>query len=135
MYSYRFNAIPAGYTQEQGATHFVEVAFAMMNLEGVGYEPVRRPPFQEKPESYRDLARLMNGGYVSFVSTLDPNAWRKGPAASEVAKGVPLWPTYNHQTPMNFVFDTNVTSYVEQDNWMSQGIDLINSANLAVYDR
>jgi carboxylesterase type B len=135
VYSYRFNAIPAGYTQEQGATHFVEVAFAMLNLEGVGYEPVRRPPFEGKPESYRDLAKLMSGDYVSFVSTMDPNTWRTGPGAPKIAAGAPLWPRYDSQNSLNFVFDANVTSHVENDTWRSQGIDLINSANLEVYDR
>ena len=34
-YCYRFNAIPAWADQLDGATHFVEVAFAMLNLPGL----------------------------------------------------------------------------------------------------
>ena len=131
-YTYRFNAIPAGYKQEQGATHFVEVAFAMLTLSGVGYPPIRLPPFEGKPESYKDLARLMSGDYVSFVASTNPNAWRAG---GKAFPDVPPWPVYSLASPQNFVFDANVTSHVESDTWRAAGIDLINSANLAVYDR
>ncbi|KIW10074.1 hypothetical protein PV08_11034 [Exophiala spinifera] len=133
-YSYRFNAIPAWSHQEQGATHFVEVAFAMLNLQGVGYPPVRIPPFQGKPESYKDLARLMSGHYVSFVASFDPNAWRSGSNAGPFSAVAP-WPAYSLTNPQNFVYDANVTSHLESDTWRAAGINLINSGNLAVYDR
>ncbi|KAK4948835.1 hypothetical protein LTR10_012208 [Elasticomyces elasticus] len=129
-YCYRFNAIPAWADQLDGATHFVEMAFAMLNLLGVGYEPFRTPPFQGKPPSYTDLAYLMSSDWVSFVANGDPNAWR-----GRKAHGVPSWPVYSTSTPRNFVYDANVTSYVEADTWRSEGIDLINRGNLAVYGR
>jgi hypothetical protein len=130
-YSYRFNAIPAGYSQEQGATHFVEVAFAMLSLDGIGYPPVRLPPFQGKTESYRKLARLMCGDFVSFTATTDPNSWRSKTAIY----GEPAWPPYELGDKFNFVYDANVTSYVEADTWRAEGISLINAHNLDVYDR
>ncbi|KAK3635213.1 hypothetical protein LTR56_014822 [Elasticomyces elasticus] len=129
-YCYRFNAIPAWADQLDGATHFVEVAFAMLNLLGVGYEPFRTPPFQGKPPSHTDLAYLMSSDWVSFIANGDPNAWR-----GRKAHGVPSWPVYSTSAPQDFVYDANVTSYVEADTWRSEGIDLINSGNLAVYGR
>jgi acetylcholinesterase len=39
-YSYQFNAIPAGLPPVYGVTHFQEVAFVFLNLEGVGYAPL-----------------------------------------------------------------------------------------------
>lgn len=130
-HSYRFNAIPTGYTQEQGATHFVEVAFAMLSLDGIGYPPVRKPPFEGKPESYVDLARLICGDFVSFAATQNPNSWRSGGSLHDV----PTWPAYSIGNPLNFVYDANVTSYLEADTWRPEGINLINAHNLDVYDR
>ena len=43
-YCYRFNAIPAGLNASVGVTHFQEVAFVFLNLEGVGYEPAAVSP-------------------------------------------------------------------------------------------
>lgn len=130
-HSYRFNAIPAGYTQEQGATHFVEVAFAMLSLDGIGYRPVREPPFQGKPMSYKNLARLMCGDFVSFAATMDPNSWRY----KRSPYSVPIWPAYNATTPLNFVYDANTTSFLEANTWRAKGIKLINSNNINIYDR
>ncbi|KAH6889677.1 Alpha/Beta hydrolase protein, partial [Thelonectria olida] len=139
-YSYRFNAIPAWATYLDGATHFVEVAFAMLNLEGVGYMPVRKPPFQGLAESYRDLARLMSGDWVKFVATGDPNGWKgRETSMSTLGKVVPAWPRYatrkRNEAPKNFLYNGNVTSSVELDNWRVEGIALINDASLDQYDR
>jgi carboxylesterase type B len=38
-YCYRFNAIPAGLPASLGVTHFQEVSFVFLNLQGVGYAP------------------------------------------------------------------------------------------------
>ncbi|OAG01895.1 alpha/beta-hydrolase [Paraphaeosphaeria sporulosa] len=73
-YCFRFNAIPAWATPLDGATHFVEVAFAMLNLLGVGYPPVRTPPFEGKPPGYANLARLMSSDWIRFVNTGDMSA-------------------------------------------------------------
>ncbi|KAG5752919.1 hypothetical protein H9Q70_004480 [Fusarium xylarioides] len=86
VYSYRFDAIPAWATYVQGATHFVDVAFSMINLNGTGYAPIRTPPFSGLPESYRDLARLMSGDFAKFVATGDPNGW-KGRKVSMISLG------------------------------------------------
>lgn len=129
-YCYRFNAIPSWAGPLDGATHFVEVAFAMLNLLGVGYEPFRTPPFLGKPKSYTNLAYVMSGDWVSFVASGDPNTWRQ-----RRSYGVPLWPKYDAKVGQDFVYDANVTSYVEADTWRKEGIDLINSGNLDVYGR
>lgn len=74
----------------------------------------------------------MCSNWVSFIHDLDPNTWRESyswPGAEA------LWPKYDVDDPLDFVFDANVTSYVEQDTYRKQGIDLINSHNLDVYNR
>lgn len=134
-YCYRFNAVPAWAGPYDGSTHFAEVAFAMKNLEGVGYAPVRTPPFQGLPHSYEELAGLMAGDWVSFVNTGDPNAWNRSKALSSLQTEVPAWTAYEKTNPKIFVFEGNVTNVMEKDTWRAQGIDLINSLNKDVYGR
>ncbi|KAL1649029.1 hypothetical protein SLS61_006552 [Didymella pomorum] len=131
-YCYRFNAIPAGIPPVIGVTHFQEVSFVFLNLMGVGYAPVAVPPFTNKTQSYRDLSRFMSSSWVSFVSDLDPNAWRKGGVWSGTEE---MWPVYDVEDPRDYVFDANVTSHAEADTWRKEGIDLINANNLEVYGR
>lgn len=68
-YSYHFNVKPVGYADEIGSTHFSEVAWVFDNVDGVGYAT---NPFGEV-ERYRELARLMNRMWISFVWFSDPN--------------------------------------------------------------
>lgn len=132
-YSYRFNAVPAGLVGM--VPHFQEVSFVFYNLLGVGYvAPGVVPPFQGKGESYRELSRLMDSSWISFVSDLDPNSFRSRWRANGFG-GVPLWPAYNVQKPENFVFDANITSHPEPDTWRAAGINLINKNNAAVFNR
>ncbi|CAI6331760.1 unnamed protein product [Periconia digitata] len=129
-YCYRFNAIPAWATPMDGATHFVDVAFPMLNLLGVGYPPVRIPPFKGKPQSYTDLAKLMSRDWIQFINSGDiANQHR------ESDFGVSDWPMYRVDSPEEFVFDANVTSFVEKDTYRSEGMKLINSAADSVYGR
>lgn len=128
-YCYRFNAIPAWADQLDGATHFVEVAFSMLTLSGVGYPPVRVNPFEEKPEAYMNLARLMSSDWISFVANGDIK-WK-----GRRAFGVPEWPIYRLDEPKEFVYDANITSFVELDTYRKDGIDLINAAAVPVYGR
>ena len=102
----------------------------MLSLLGVGYPPIRTPPFQGKPQSYTDLAKLMSSDWISFITAGDVNAWK-----GRGTLGVPKWPKYEVKTPRDYVYDANVTSYVEADTWRAEGIDLINSGNLEVYGR
>lgn len=131
-YCYRFNAIPAGLVAAIGVTHFQEVSFVFLNLAGVGYAPAATPPFTNKSESYRELAKFMDSNWVSFVHDLDPNSWRK---TSSWQGAEDLWPVYDLDNPQDLVFDANVTSHVESDTYRKEGIDLINENNLAVYLR
>jgi carboxylesterase type B len=126
-YCYRFNAIPAGIPPQIGVTHFQEVAFVFLNTLGVGYKPAAVPPFENKTQSYADLAREMSSSWVSFVAELDPNAWRGNASAA--------WPKYDVAEPMDWVFDANVTSYAEPDTYRKEGMALINKHNLDVYQR
>jgi len=122
-YCYRFNAIPAGIPPFIGATHFQEVSFVFLNLQGVGYAPAAVPPFTNKTESYRNLARFMDSNWVSFVHDLDPNSWRQTNAWNG---NEALWPKYSLENPMDMVFDANVSSYAEPDTYRKEGMKLIN---------
>lgn len=131
-YCYRFNAIPAGLPVVIAVTHFQEVAFVFLNLEGVGYTPAAVPPFTDKSERYRDLSRFINSNWVSFVHDLDPNLWRETYDWNGTEE---LWPKYDISNPLNFVFDANVSSYAEPDTYRKVGIELINANNYGVYNR
>ncbi|KAF1851638.1 carboxylesterase family protein-like protein [Cucurbitaria berberidis CBS 394.84] len=131
-YCYRFNAIPAGLPPTIGVTHFQEVAFVFLNLEGRGYVPAAVPPFTNKSESYRDLARFMNSNWVSFVHDLDPNAWRENNAWNGTEA---LWPKYDVANPLDIVFDANVSSHTEPDTYRKKGMELINANNYEVFNR
>jgi triacylglycerol lipase len=73
-YSYVFDVIPNGLDGTVGATHFQEVAFVFHNLNGDGYKnAVAVPPFEGKPESYRELSTLMSRMWISFIVHGDPN--------------------------------------------------------------
>jgi carboxylesterase type B len=131
-YCYRFNAIPAGIPAAIGVTHFQEVSFVFYNLQGVGYLPAAVPPFANKTENYRTLAKFMSSNWVSFVHDLDPNAWRETAAWNGTEE---MWPTYDLGNPMDFVFDANVSSYAEPDTYRKEGMALINDNALSVYMR
>lgn len=122
-YSYRFNTIPAGLTWETGVTHFQEVAFVFDNIHGLGYNAEHNSvnPFQDKPKSYIELAKLMSSSWASFIYDLDPNGFN-GRHTSAAA-----WPVYSVDNPQNIVWDANVTSlaFTEPDTWRKEGIQWI----------
>lgn len=127
-YAYRFNADQAGFATELAVSHFKEIGFVFNNIQGVGFRPDIKP-FEGKPARYAQLADFISKSWVSFVSELDPNAW-KGRNAS-----VPLWPRYKGDDPRDFVFEVNTTSRVESDTWRKEGIDFINQNALAIFGR
>jgi carboxylesterase type B len=131
-YCYRFNALTANTPPEIGVTHFQEISFVFLNLDGVGYPPVNLNPFANKSESYLDLARFMDSSWVSFVHDLDPNSWRQSYSWGGSEQS---WPVYDYSNPQNYVFDANISSYVEPDTYRAKGIDLINANNVGVYHR
>lgn len=116
-YCYRFNAIPTGIPWPIQVTHFQEVAFVFNNLQGLGYAT---NPFANKSESYTTLSDLMSKSWASFVYDLSPNGWTGRDAT------VSDWPVYDVKDPKDFVWDANVTSYVEPDTWRASGIKLLN---------
>ncbi|KAL4969629.1 Alpha/Beta hydrolase protein [Aspergillus stella-maris] len=127
-YAYRFNAIPAGVPPEVGVGHYKEIGFMFNNIEGVGYRPDILP-FAGKGRSYIDLAGLMSSSWISFVHDLDPNGFEGRDEA------VPLWPKYEMDDPRDFVFDANVTGFVEADTYRAVGMKLINENALGVLQR
>lgn len=134
-YCYRFNALPAGVDY---VYHFQEVAFVFLNLLGVGYlAPGTLPPFQGKGEAYKNLARLMDSSWISFVHDGNPNSFRSshGGYVGSFVNGSKPWPEYSLEKPQNYVFDANVTSHAEPDTWRKAGIALILANNAGVYHR
>ncbi|KAF1997114.1 alpha/beta-hydrolase [Amniculicola lignicola CBS 123094] len=124
-YCYRFNTIPSGIPPQIGATHFQEVAFVFNNQAGLGYgyPNVSTNPFGGAPGGYFELAEVMSGAWVGFVSEGVPGEW---------------WPRYGTGgEARNWVFDANVTGlgFVEADSWRGEGIALINKWAEEVYHR
>lgn len=108
--------------------HFSDLIFIFNNLNGYGFSP---NPFINAPESYTDLSYLMSGSWISFVSSLDPNAWTgRGRNATQTEN----WPVYDLENPMSMIWDANVSSYAAPDTWRKEGIALIN-ANRRAYQR
>ena len=67
-YSYRFNVVPNGVFYSAGADYFEEVAFVINNVEREGYvQKGGIDPFADKPESLKELARLMGIMWSSFI--------------------------------------------------------------------
>lgn len=131
-YCFRFNAVPSWATYLDGATHFVEVAFAQLNLLGVGYMPFRSPPFQGLAPSYAELAKLMSGDWITFVATGDPNGWKeRTEAMPSLGNPIVEWPKYEMRhkgrPPVKFMYEGNVTSSVEEDTVRKDAIRLINN--------
>ncbi|XRM44782.1 hypothetical protein ABZX51_007893 [Aspergillus tubingensis] len=127
-YCYRFNTKTDDYNWEEGVAHFSDLIFILNNLNGYGFSP---NPFINAPESYTDLSYLMSGSWISFVSSLDPNAWTgRGRNATQTEN----WPVYDLENPMSMIWDANVSSYAAPDTWRKEGIALIN-ANRRAYQR
>jgi carboxylesterase type B len=71
-YAYDFDMIPNGHSQEDGASHFLEVPFVFCSFDGLGYEDGRKP-FTGKPAYYEELARKMARAWSAFIVKGEPN--------------------------------------------------------------
>lgn len=136
VYSYRFNVLPHGIPAETGVTHFQEVAFVFYNLDGLGYDDAHGTvnPFEDEPGTYEQVSRLMSYAWASFFVDQNPNSWRDGPAGTEMPAVGP-WPRYGGGNGTNFVFDANVTSHTEVDDYRYGGMKFINDHAADVYGR
>ncbi|KAI9048271.1 hypothetical protein LZ554_008066 [Drepanopeziza brunnea f. sp. 'monogermtubi'] len=115
-YQYRWNVIPNGIPRHIGATHAKEIVFVFNDLKGWDYDV---SPWTNRPPSYPDLAYTMSTTWAAFVATGNPNL-------NGSVNGVGSeWPVYSNASPQTFVFDANVTSYVEDDAIRSQGIEYL----------
>jgi triacylglycerol lipase len=119
-FCYRFNADNSATSWNAGVTHFEEIPFVFINLEGLGYENHGGYPFRNKGPEYTDLAYTIAGMWISFVSYQDP---------ATVGNSAGLdWPKYTDNDDARvFVFDANVTSHAEMDSWRAEQIGYLNS--------
>ncbi|PYI28848.1 carboxylesterase family protein-like protein [Aspergillus indologenus CBS 114.80] len=124
-YCYRWNVALDG--AQRNAQHGDDLPFVFDNTRGTGYE---HNPLNT--QSFVELAAEVSGSWVSFVATLNPNAWKTATNSSVIATsitsqgGIPIWPQYGAPHQHAFVFQANGTSYVEEDTWRATPIRLIN---------
>ena len=121
VYSYRFDQVRADRTEWDGVRHFDNVEFSFQNMTGLlGPSP--------KYDSHRDLARAIGQAYVRFVYDLDPNY--NEDKYGEQENQLPEWPVYDLEEPKNMVLNAT-QNWVEDDTWRKEGIDFINSFEVA----
>ncbi|KAE8135980.1 carboxylesterase [Aspergillus pseudotamarii] len=112
-YCYRFD-VPL-YNQET-AQHGNELPFVFANTEELG---------SDSNGALASLADDISSSWVSFIASLDPNAWRQKEAAN-VSAVTPSWPKYAARGVTEMVFRVNGGSSVEKDSWRATPIRLIN---------
>jgi acetylcholinesterase len=78
VYSYRFNVLVNGNLAQQGANHFKEVGFVFHNTHGNGYgfPGGLANPFGGKGPEFFELADIMSGMWVAFITSGDPNNYK-----------------------------------------------------------
>ncbi|KAI0142012.1 lipase 2 [Pestalotiopsis sp. NC0098] len=126
VYSYRFNVLVNGNLAQQGSNHFKEVGFVFHNTKGDGYNQPGglQNPFGGKGPEFFQLADLMSGMWVAFITSGDPNGYHSNFTRSSCSK----WPVYTLDSPRNIVFDVNVTNlhHQEPDNFRRHEIEFVN---------
>ncbi|KAB8223940.1 Alpha/Beta hydrolase protein [Aspergillus novoparasiticus] len=112
-YCYRFD-VPL-YNQ-QTAQHGNELPFVFANTDELD---------SGSNGALTSLADDISSSWVSFIASLDPNAWRQQKAANASAV-TPRWPKYAAGELSQMVFRANGSSSVEKDSWRATPIHLIN---------
>lgn len=112
VWSYRFDTPLWNQSAPIAVPHFANVVFSFQNISGA-LGPL--PQYQ----TYKDLSTSIGRAYVNFVVSGDPNG-------NSSAQGLPIWPMYALDSPMNMVLNSN-GSFVEADTWRKEGIAFINS--------
>jgi para-nitrobenzyl esterase len=93
-YLYRYDYDGLQYGKYMGAFHGAEIAFVFGNTESsFGFKLIT----EDKMDEVRELSRIMQGYWVNFAKTGDPN----GP-------GLPEWQPFDPDTQMMQVLDTNM---------------------------
>ncbi|KAL4819913.1 Alpha/Beta hydrolase protein [Aspergillus spinulosporus] len=111
-YCYRFDVpLHDQNTAQQGN----ELPFVFANTDEVGINTDR---------DLVSLAHDISSTWVSFIATLDPNAWRQ--QAANASTVTPTWPKYAAGGQYAMVFRAGGDSYVERDTWRATPIRLIN---------
>lgn len=132
VFSYRFDTRLWNKTALEGVQHFDNVAYSFQNISGL-LGPV--PEYEKDAE----LSRAVGMAYVSFVNNLDPNHDSIGHDGAKAKRygtenvtplQLPQWPKYDLESPMNMVLNAS-GSYVEADTWRKDGIDFLNTYDVA----
>ena len=122
IWSYRFDTPLWNASSPVVVKHFDNVVFSFQNISGQ-LGPL--PQYQ----SYKDLSLEIGKVYAYFVGTHNPSGsgiTGHGAYRGEKMTGLPLWPRWTRETPVNLVLNSNGT-FVESDTWRTEGIDFINS--------
>ncbi|KAM0263126.1 hypothetical protein ACHAPA_008959 [Fusarium lateritium] len=115
VYSYRFDQLWYQRAEWDGVKHFDNVAYSFQNISGLlGPSP--------KYDSHVELANTIGQAYVRFVNDLNPNGSKKSK--------LPKWPKYSTSKPKNMVLNAT-RNWVEDDTWRKEGIEYINSYEVA----
>ncbi|KAJ5765926.1 triacylglycerol lipase [Penicillium odoratum] len=126
-FSYHFNVLTNGLTNETGSNHGAEIPFVFYNLDGSGYREIAEVnPFDGEPASYFDLARLMTRMWSNFIADLDPN---------HAGVESQYWPAYSVYNPQNYLFSVITTSYTEPDYYRAEAQAYISSIMSTVFGR
>lgn len=116
-YTYRFNGLANSIPPWLGASHFVDVAYVFLNLNGDGYETNPLGGSAEHTAKIKALAEAMATAWVNSFNGLDPNGSEGG--------GVE-WSVYNATAGggigQDLVWDFD-DIHVEWDDWRAGGIN------------
>ncbi|KAI9742906.1 MAG: hypothetical protein M1818_003635 [Claussenomyces sp. TS43310] len=125
-YSYLFSAMPPRRIDSRlGVTHGAEIGPLFQNFEGLGLE---QNPFEDKGESFYNMASLMGTMWAGFIHSLDPNIGLRDPRL--------LWPKYSIDNPKRFVFREGMLRWeATESDYRSNALKYINSIQHSIFNK
>ncbi|CAK7216759.1 hypothetical protein SCUCBS95973_002915 [Sporothrix curviconia] len=111
-YCYRFDV--GGLNGHAVAAHGDELPFTFYNTGALPGHSI----------ALHSIAKDISNSWLSFVGTLDPNAWRAFGNSGSSAVVTHTWPAYNASDPYEIVFQSH-GSFIELDDWRATQTTLI----------